>query len=132
MSKRDVVMVCVTTQKTCERLIRHGLDLAVRSQGEMRVVHVSKPGYNILGNKHEGEAMEVLFRASSEAGAEMTVLKSNDVVSTLVKFAQTHAVTQIVMGEPPSTRRSEIDVVQELQQRLPGVAFKVLPARGGR
>ena len=129
---RDAVMVCVTTQRTCERLIRHGRELAALSGASLEVVHVSRPGVTILGNPREGEAMEVLFAASREAGAEMTILKSDDVVSTLVEFAKTHDVTHIVLGEPPATRRSALNVVRDLQLRLPGVMLKVLSARGGR
>ena len=82
------IMVCVTRQKTCERLIRMGEKIANHSKGELSVVHVAKMGTNFLDNPHEGEALEYLFQISKHAGADLSVLRSDNVVNTLVKFAK--------------------------------------------
>ena len=77
MSRRPRVMVCVTRQKTCERLIRVGKKLVNGSEGELVVVHVSRVGDNFLGSNDEGEALDYLFQEAKNAGANLTVIRSD-------------------------------------------------------
>ena len=49
------VLVCVTKQKTCERLIKTGARLAKEAgDAELLVVHVLHRDDNILGNMMQG------------------------------------------------------------------------------
>lgn len=92
-------MVCVTQQKTCERLIKVGVELREKHGGELYVVHVAPEGYNILGNSHEGEALEYLFEISKEFDAEMTVLRSSNVEKTIYDYCDKKNIGRVVMGE---------------------------------
>ena len=47
MSKRDV-MVCVTGQKNCERLIREGAQIASIREVGVHVVHVAHEGERFM------------------------------------------------------------------------------------
>lgn len=118
------VVVCVTGQKTCERLIREGAQLAREEHGRLSVVHVAKPGLNVLGNPSEGEALEYLYRISSEHGADMTMIRAENVVDTLVEFAQKNQANVFVMGRPE--RKGGRDISYELKSRLPDVELRVL------
>jgi len=121
------VMVCVTRQKTCERLIKIGQKLVNgQKDGVLKVVHVTKTGDNVLGNPDEGEALEYLFQVSKQAGAEMTVLRSDNVVNTLLDFAKKNQITEIVMGESPDPQ-SRTSIIYNMEQMLPGVKFNVIP-----
>ena len=73
MPKTNKVMVCVTGQLTCERLIRHGAQIAKDEMAELSVVHAAMRIESILGNPHEGEALEYLFSISKQFGADMTI-----------------------------------------------------------
>lgn len=84
MGNKLNIMICVTRQKTCERLIKVGKEIAGKGDAQLYAVHVVKRGVNFLGNPDEGEALDYLFQISKEAGAEMTVLRSEDVVDTLL------------------------------------------------
>jgi len=120
-------MVCVTRQKTCARLIKTGVKISTENKGELSVVHVAKQGENILGNPKEGEALEYLFQISKEAGADMTVLRSERIVDTLVDFAKKHEITIVVMGESPYSK-SDTNIIRQLEVRLPDVEIRVIPA----
>ena len=118
------IMVCITRQKTCERLIRMGKEIADHSKGELSVVHVAKIGTNFLDNPHEGEALEYLFQISKHAGADLTVLRSDNVVNTLVKFAKENNISVLIVGESPSIQNKN-NIIHQLRRRLPNVEIIV-------
>lgn len=120
-------MVCVTRQKTCERLIKVGQNLSTKLEGDLKVVHVAKVGDNFLGNPDEGEAVEYLFQKSKTAGAEMTVLRASDIVDTLVEYANKNHVDIMILGESPSSKEDE-NIVKQLERRLPEIELRVIPA----
>ena len=127
MSRGPKILVCVTRQKTCERLIKNGQKLAVKASGQLSVIHVAKIGVNFLGNPDEGEALDYLFQISKEAGADITVLRSDDVVDTIAEYADKNHISMIVLGESPNYQ-SDTNIIRQLEQRLPSVDIKVIPA----
>ncbi len=120
------VLVCVTGQKSCERQIREGAKIAKDMGGELSVLHVAPMGAGMLGYPVEGDAMEYLYKISSEYGADMTVMRSDDVVSSIVSFVHKAGVTIVLMGA--SKRKGGRDFGYELQARLPGVLFQTVSA----
>ena len=85
------VLVCVTGQKSCERLIEEGASIASEHNIELSVVHVAKTGNNFLGSASstsEAEALEYLFGISKIYDADMTMLRSDDVIPTIVSYAR--------------------------------------------
>lgn len=123
MDKKHRIMICVTRQRTCERLIQQGKELVSQVGGELYVVHAIKTGENYLGNPNENEALEYLFRVSKEVGAEMNVLRTKNVIKTLVDFAKKQKITTMILGPAPETEPSNI--VNELQHLLPSIQFIV-------
>lgn len=119
-------MVCVTVQKTCERLIREGA--ALSGDAGLRVVHVVRPGAAVLGEGNESNALEYLFRISREYGAEMDMLRADDVIATIVDFAARNGIVNLVIGATPA--KSQVDVAATLRARLPGVRIFVIPNAG--
>lgn len=117
------IMVCVTRQKNCDRLIARGEELR-GGDDEIRlyVVHSVQNGHAFLGNPYEGEAMEYLFTAAQLAKAELTLLRSDDVEDALFDFAKTHGIRVIVMGA--SAEPGE-NIITRLQRRMPDVAFDI-------
>lgn len=121
------VMVCVTQQKTCERLIQKGANLQKKVMGELFVIHVAKDGFNFLGNQKESEALEYLFNISKGVGADLTVLRSENVVNTIIEFAQNKFIEHIILGEPPVGAKDE-GIVMKLQDKLKECKFHVIPS----
>lgn len=118
------VLVCVTGQKTCEKLISEGARLAGELGAELSVVHVARQGAGLLGgNVAEAEALEYLFKISSEHGAAMSVIRSDEVVPTLVSHARKTNASMIVLGSP---RRTDRDVTQALKAHMPEMDFQVI------
>lgn len=109
------IMVCVTRQKTCERLICHGAALADGST-RLEVVHAVKTDALFLGNESEGEALEYLFAVSRQYGADMTLLRTEDVLLALVNHAREQNAVMVVLGEPAAT-----DIATQMRLHLPGV-----------
>lgn len=99
------IMVCVTQQKSCERLIAKGAEVKSKYDGELHVIHVVKEGWKYFGKLKESDALEYLFDRSKTYGADLTVIKAPDIEETLKEFAEKHNIDIIVMGE--SLEKSE-------------------------
>jgi K+-sensing histidine kinase KdpD len=118
------VLVCVTGQKTCEKLISEGARQAEDLGAELTVVHVARQGAGLLGgNIAEAEALEYLFEKSTAYGAGMTVIRSNDVVPTIAAHAQKVNAILTVLG---STRSPGRDVTKNLRSHMPDMEFKIV------
>ena len=125
------VLVCVTKQKTCERLIKTGARLAKETgDAELLVVHVLHRDDNILGNMMQGDALEFLFQISKQVGADMTVLRSEKVIETLIEYAKKNEVSTIVVGEAPKNAKRDLGIITHLQQELPTATVMVIPSKG--
>ncbi|GFR36027.1 universal stress protein UspA [Thermobrachium celere] len=122
MKKDKNIMVCVTQQKTCERLIKKGKELRDKIDGELHVVHVAREDENFLGNSKQADAIEYLYGISKSVGADMTVLRSNDVCAAITKFATENGVGHIILGEPPKGCQQE-SIVDLLKESMKDVNF---------
>ena len=109
------VMVCVTQQRTCDRLIRYGHEFLGKTKGELFIIHVAHYEFKFLGNSEEGEALEYLYQNAMEYGANLTVVRSNHVLDTLVELVEKNKITQVVLGQSGenSTENSLIDLFRE-------------------
>jgi K+-sensing histidine kinase KdpD len=114
---KEHVLVCVTGQKTCETLILEGAALARQMGAQLSVLHVAGKGLNFLGNPVEGEALEYLYRVSSENGAAMMLIRADDVLGTIIAHAEQIGATQLVMGH--AREHSGRDVQDELVKLKP-------------
>ena len=57
----------------------------------------------------------------------MTVLRSEDVVDTLVEFARKNNISIVVLGESAESNNSERNIINELKRNLPDLEFRVVP-----
>ena len=93
----ESILVCVTVQKECERLILAGKRLADSGGLPLRVLHVAEPGDAPLDNPDTQEALNCLYALSRDNGAVMTVLYNADVRGAIVRYATlVHAVCVVV------------------------------------
>lgn len=126
MDSSKNILVCVTQQKTCERLIHKAATLLHDAKGELFVIHVAKNDWNFLDNVREGEALEYLFSISKSVGANLSVLKSDDIVKTISSFARENNIGCIVMGQSPNDHK-ENNFYKELKTLLNDVEIQVIP-----
>ncbi|MGV8146640.1 MAG: universal stress protein UspA [Alkaliphilus sp.] len=127
MKKNSSVAVCVTQQKTCERLIKVGVKIREKTKGELYVLHVAPEGFNFLGNSKEGEALEYLFDISKAADAQMIVLRSSKIIETIDKFCKDNEISKIILGESQE-RKPEKCMIPKLRKKLKkSVEIEVIP-----
>ena len=120
------ILVCVTQQKTCERLIKHAASMKAEYGGELHVIHVAKNEWNFLDNKREGEALEYLFGISKSAGANLSVLKSDDIAESIADYAKQNGINYIVMGQSP-TDHKENRFYNRLKHLLDEIEIEIVP-----
>jgi len=120
------ILVCVTQQKTCERLIRKAAALRDEVKGNLHVIHVAKNEWNFLDNIKEGEALEYLFGISKSVGANLFVLKSDNIVQAIAEFVKKNSIDYIIMGESLNDHK-ENNFYKELKSKLSNVEIQVIP-----
>jgi len=125
--KTKKVMVCVTQQKTCERLIENGYKEIDNDQHELYVIHVVNEKDTFLYENNDGDALEYLFRVSKKVGADLTVIRSKDVIKAMVDFAKDKGITNIIMGSSPEGQDIQNhSIALKLKKHLPGRQFLII------
>lgn len=108
------VLVCVTVQKECERLILAGKRLADNGNIALKVLHVMQPDASPLGNPDAQEALNALYGLSRKAGAEMTLLYNADVRAAIVDFAHQVNAVCVVVGSDKQGNWAMAEALEEL------------------
>ncbi|KNF09422.1 universal stress protein family [Gottschalkia purinilytica] len=120
------IMVCVTQQKTCERLIMSGYE-KMEEDDNLFVINVVNEKDNFLYNSSEGEALEYLFSVSKKVGADLTVIRSKDVIKAIADFAKKNDITHIVLGVSPQSADIEShNIVMKLKKYLPKTEYIIV------
>ena len=124
------VLVCVTRQITCARLITAGRKMADQltaklsdQHSELSVVHVLGMQDAFLGVANTGDVLEALFQAAQQVGASMAMLRSDDPLTALADHARAVGATHLVLGTAPD---GDNRFAQALQGLLPGVAMEIV------
>ena len=128
MEKR-YVLVCVTGQKSCERLIVAGARNARLLDADLMVLHVARNGAKIMNYPGEAEALEYLFQRAKEHGGDMTVVRADDVLGAIEKQARRLNACLIVTGR--AAGYSGHDLLDDLRARVPDVPLKILSTGEG-
>lgn len=92
------IMVCVTPQKSCERLIKRGAARAKETGGQFAVVYVNKKKELNRELKEEKVLLELFEKAKANNGT-VSILSGENVYNTLASFAKQNKVTHIIVGK---------------------------------
>ena len=122
------VMVCVTQQRTCDRLIKYGHDFLGKNKGELFIIHVAHYEFKFLGNSEEGEALEYLYEKALEYGANLTVVRSNHVLETLIELVEKNKITQVVLGQSGGDNAENNFIIQFSERIKKNTEVIVIPA----
>ncbi|MBK5261452.1 MAG: universal stress protein [Peptostreptococcaceae bacterium] len=122
------VMVCVTQQRTCDRLIKYGYELLGKNKGELFIIHVAHYEFKFLGNSEEGEALEYLYEKALEYGANLTVVRSNHVLDTLVDLVKKNKITQVILGQSGGDNAENNFIAQFSERIKKNTEVIVIPA----
>ena|SRR5665647_2210570 len=116
-------MVCVTQQKTCERLIEKGKDLFQNANDELYIIHVVNENDKLLNDYSDGEALEYLFGITKLLDAELIIERSKNIIETLVKFATEKKINIIVIGKSPDKKNP---FEEKLKKKLKNIEMYVV------
>lgn len=108
------IMICVTGQLECERLIDYALELSEKKTGEIFLVHVSSDQRKFTDSI---DALQYLYTQAVENGASLNVLKSKNVLDTLEQFISENKIDIVIMGESREQKK-ENSMVDRLQARI--------------
>ncbi len=127
MSKLKNVMVCVTQQKNCERLIMAGYEKIMNEKDQLFVINVVSENDSFLQSYNDGEALEYLFRISRDAGADLTVIRAKDVIGAMGEFAKKNKITHVVLGASPHGGGvDEHPVAKRLKEIVPNCEYIIV------
>lgn len=127
--KKEKIMVCVTEQKTCERLIQKGIELSEGQDTEIFVLHIAIRDVKVIEDPKSAEALEYLFEKSKAYGASISIIKSDNIKDTLLKFVVDHSIDHIIMGQTRLANEKD-SVIFKLKNELAytNVKISVIPA----
>ena len=97
------ILVCIRPNAVAAKLIRRGHRLAKRFQGRLWVLHVRTHAQ--VGGRRE---IEQLFELAEELGGKGAEVEGDAVAEEILRFAQEHRITYIVLGQSRRSRMSEI------------------------
>ena len=99
------VMVCISSRSPrAATLLRRGSRLAGRLNTDWYVVYVEAP--DEAPDRIDSATQRILhanIQKATELGAEVVQLQGNDVVTTLLDFARSHAVAHVLIGRTHSS-----------------------------
>ena len=124
MPEAETVLVCVTDQMSCGRLIRYGRKRADETGSLLRVLHVRTREKTMMGNPDITSALNDLYSQAREAEADMEIVSSQDVEGTIAEYARKNHASLVVLGETPRDRYPPMS--DRLSPRLPGMPMEVV------
>lgn len=115
-SKRiPCVLVCVTDQFSCERLVSAGAEIA--RQRELALQVMSVQGLSLDGRN--AEALDHLFNVSRSFGAEMTVFYDREPSKNFMKYVKRFQTVDIVAGVSDVTNSPFYLTLKRYNERRP-------------
>ncbi|MBE5778449.1 MAG: hypothetical protein E7331_03855 [Clostridiales bacterium] len=119
------VLVLVTLQRACARLIRSGALLAQTEGNPLHVLHV-------LAKSQEKEqtldaaTLDYLYALATDNGAEMCVRIAEVPVTAIANYAQEIGAGRVVMGGGEKAS----GIAETLSSLLPGVQVLIMDSEG--
>ena len=96
------IMVCVTPQKSCKRLIERGAARAKEANGQFVVIYVNKRK-DLNRELKEQKILLELFEYAKNLGGNVSILSGERVYNTLAEFAINNKITRIIVGKSLQT-----------------------------
>lgn len=118
------IAVCVTGQSTCEKLIHEGATFVKSDSDVLSVLHVAKKGAHLLGDQSEADALEYLFKISHQYGANMMMLRADNIADAIINFVEKNDVDLLLLGR--AGKPHEWDLSSELKLRLPNLDIRTV------
>jgi len=98
-----MVLVCVTDQESCGRLIEAGRKLADITEQSLKVICV-RP--RRMESWFGSDEVEYLFNRSKQLGAEMVIYFHDYAVEAVIDYIKANDVHYVIVGMPPEPGQS--------------------------
>lgn len=128
------VLVCVTGQRDCDRLILAGRRIAEGTGAALQVLCVQPTAKGFCA---QGEEIEYLHRTAHENGAEMSIYFHDDAALIAAGFVRQVGAQQIVTGMPDGRMNGFVEILHKLVPRVPismvskeGKVYHIYPSFG--
>ncbi len=115
--KQPCIMVCVTPQQSCQRLIEAGARIARQEKLPLSVISVFRESSGF--NANEGGALENLFACAGQFNASMDVYFSDSPALTVAVSAKRNNAATLVTGFPAQGSSGFIARIHEILPELP-------------
>jgi len=117
---QERVMVCISPDKTSERLLRRGWRISRRLRADLVAVYVP------LGTPttDQQKVLEIDFALASRLGIRIERTEGQGIAAALSEYARAHQVTQIIIGHSGRTRWQEFrqgSIVTQLVRLVRGI-----------
>jgi len=122
--KKPSVLVCVTSQYDCDRLIKAGYEIAKHKDYDLRVLCVHQPISNVSLLSDE---IEYLYQTSKTLSADMTIAFNSNPPKTTADFAHKINAKEIVTGMPDNRVNGFVDTINLL---LPKTTITMVTKEG--
>lgn len=116
-NKQPCVMVCVTPQQSCRRLIEAGARIAREENLPLSVISVFKESNAF--NANEGGALENLFECAKKYDANMNIFFNDSPALVVAVCAKKHNASTLVTGFPAEGSSGFIARIHEILPELP-------------
>jgi len=123
MNDQPPIMVLVTLQRHCAKLIRYGTDKALKQGSPLKVVHVTQTNEEMADEKvSNADVLNYLYALANEAGAEMCMINADVAVTAMAEYAKEIGTRQIIMGDGEQAH----GIAETLSSLLPGVSIGII------
>ncbi|MBQ7122066.1 MAG: hypothetical protein IJO03_07375 [Clostridia bacterium] len=115
--KQPCIMVCVTPQQSCQRLIEAGARIAREEGLSLSVISVFKESSGL--NANEGGALEELFQCTKKYNANMDIFFNDSPSLVVAVSAKKNNAATLVTGFPAEGSSGFIARIHEILPELP-------------
>ena len=120
-----MVLVCVTDQETCSRLIYTGRELADLENIPLKVICV-RP--RKTARWLASDEVEFLFNLSKQLGAEMVIIFHDSAVEAVADYIHHHDTHYVLVGSPPQPGQSIF--ISEIEENFPDIPVITVDQHG--
>lgn len=115
--KQACIMVCVTPQQSCQRLIEAGARIAREEKLPLSVISVFKESSGL--NANEGGVLEDLFQCTKNYNANMDIFFNDSPALVVAVSAKKNHAATLVTGFPAEGSSGFIARIHEILPDLP-------------
>lgn len=116
-NKQPCIMVCVTPQQSCARLIEAGARIAKEENLPLSVLSVFRESNGL--NANEGGALENLFECAKKFNANMDIYFNDSPALVIAVAAKKNNASTLVTGFPGENSNGFIARIHEILPELP-------------